>query len=162
MMLNECGCGCGKIGDCASSERPDNYMFFGNLNTIKDQIEKLLQMDPEVVDKILADGHAWAVDHISTSLDDIDEVTKFLVNQTVHMGGHRQSDRHSHHKMDPFAEKDVFVKTFESYINEAKKKDQDDDGDSDFADAKIAQYMAGGMSKEEAIKKSRKFNKNKK
>jgi hypothetical protein len=65
-------------------------------------------------------------------------------------------------EMDPFAERDVFVKTFESYVNEAKKKDQDEDGDSDFADAKIAQYMAGGMTREEAIKKSRKFNKNKK
>lgn len=159
MRIQECGCGCGQMGDCESSERPDNYMFFGNLNTIKDQIEKLLQMDPKMIDKILADGHAWAVDHISTSLDDIQEVTNFLVNQTSHMGRGRHD--HSMHS-DPFAERDTFVKTFESYINEAKKKDQDGDGDEDFADAKVAQYIAGGMTKEEAIKKSRKFNKNKK
>lgn len=143
-------------------QEPDNYMFFGNLNSIKDQIEKLLQMDPKVVDKILADGHAWAVDHIATSLDDIDEVTKFLVNQMVHMGGTHHDHHHMHHKMDPFAERDVFVKTFESYVSEAKKQDQDEDGDNDFADAKIAQYMAGGMTRAEAIKKSRKFNKKKK
>lgn len=40
-----------------------------------------------------------------------------------------------------------------------KKKDQDGDGDQDFADAKIAQYTAGGMDKGKAMKMSRKFNK---
>jgi hypothetical protein len=39
------------------------------------------------------------------------------------------------------------------------KIDQDGDGDSDFADAKMAQYKAGGMDKKKAFKKSRKFNK---
>jgi len=41
----------------------------------------------------------------------------------------------------------------------SKKMDQDGDGDSDFADAKIAQYKAGGMDKKKAVAKSRKFNK---
>lgn len=41
----------------------------------------------------------------------------------------------------------------------AKKKDQDGDGDMDFADAKIAQYTAGGMDKGKAVAMSRKFNK---
>jgi hypothetical protein len=41
----------------------------------------------------------------------------------------------------------------------SKKMDQDGDGDSDFADAKIAQYKAGGMDKKKAFNKSRKFNK---
>ena len=40
-----------------------------------------------------------------------------------------------------------------------KKKDQDGDGDADFADAKMAQYKAGGMDKKKAIQASRKFNK---
>jgi hypothetical protein len=40
-----------------------------------------------------------------------------------------------------------------------KKKDQDGDGDTDFADAKIAQYTAGGMDKKKAVAASRKFNK---
>lgn len=40
-----------------------------------------------------------------------------------------------------------------------KKKDQDGDGDTDFADAKIAQYKAGGMDKKKAVAMSRKFNK---
>lgn len=42
----------------------------------------------------------------------------------------------------------------------AKKKiDQDGDGDMDFADAKIAQYTAGGMDKKKAVAASKKFNK---
>jgi hypothetical protein len=41
----------------------------------------------------------------------------------------------------------------------AKKKDQDGDGDMDFADAKVAQYAAGGMDKGKAVAMSRKFNK---
>ena len=41
----------------------------------------------------------------------------------------------------------------------ANKKDQDGDGDADFADAKIAQYSAGGMDRKKAIMMSRKFNK---
>jgi DNA polymerase I-like protein with 3'-5' exonuclease and polymerase domains len=40
-----------------------------------------------------------------------------------------------------------------------KKMDQDGDGDSDFADAKIAQYTAGGIDKAKAMSMSRKFNK---
>ena len=40
-----------------------------------------------------------------------------------------------------------------------KKKDHDGDGDMDFADAKIAQYTAGGVDKKKAVAMSRKFNK---
>ena len=39
-----------------------------------------------------------------------------------------------------------------------KAKDQDADGDTDFADVKIAQYTAGGIDKSQAISMSRKFN----
>jgi hypothetical protein len=38
-----------------------------------------------------------------------------------------------------------------SSIYEAKKKDQDQDGDNDFADVRIARMIASGMSKAEAI-----------
>jgi len=48
----------------------------------------------------------------------------------------------------------------ESYImEEMNKKDKDGDGDKDFADIMIARMVASGMSKEEAIKKTRKHNK---
>jgi len=59
-----------------------NYMFFQHLMTIKDAIDDLLKMDRETVDQILQDGHAWAVDHITTSVDDIEEVYHFLKNRS--------------------------------------------------------------------------------
>jgi hypothetical protein len=58
-----------------------NYMFFGNLETIKRLCETLLEMDPIEVDKILQSGHSWAVDHIATSKDDIEEVFNFIKNE---------------------------------------------------------------------------------
>lgn len=62
-----------------------NYMFFQHLMTIKDAIDELLDMDKEKIDMILTDGHAWAVDHITTSVDDIEEVYHFLKNSISDM-----------------------------------------------------------------------------
>lgn len=160
MRLNECSCGCGGTGTSCKQKELDSYMFFGNLQIIKRSIDALMQMSPSDVDAILNDGHDWAADHIATSKDDIQEVADFFINK-MSRGSHsgivmmgedpRLADAHA-------------MKTFESFLAESKKAkktkaDQDEDGDNDFADAKIAQYVAGGMSKEEAIKKSRKFNK---
>lgn len=63
-----------------TSTEPKEYMFFGNLKTIKSRIDELLAMDPMKVEAVLKDGHAWAVDHIATSKDDIEEVADFLKN----------------------------------------------------------------------------------
>ena len=54
-----------------------NYMFFQHLMTIKDAIDDLMQMDREKVDMILTNGHAWAIDHITTSADDVEEVYNY-------------------------------------------------------------------------------------
>jgi hypothetical protein len=59
-------------------ENIDNYMFFSNLEQMKEQIENMLSMDKMMVDQILNDGHSWAVDHIATSKDDVEEVYNFL------------------------------------------------------------------------------------
>ena len=76
--LNECGCGCGgAIGGCQDKES-QNYMFFQNLETIRNAVDELLNMDPAQVDAMLSNGHAWAVDHITTSADDVEEVYHFL------------------------------------------------------------------------------------
>jgi hypothetical protein len=55
-----------------------NYMFFGNLKTIKRLVDEMLEMDEAKVDAMLSDGHNWAVDHIATSKDDVEEVFNFL------------------------------------------------------------------------------------
>jgi hypothetical protein len=58
-----------------------NYMFFQNLHTIKRMVEKMLALNPQEVDTLLSDGHGWAVDHISTSADDVGEVGTWMCNE---------------------------------------------------------------------------------
>ena len=90
--LNECSCGCGGAkGGCNDNDA--NYMFFGNLKTIKKYVDAMLQMDPRQVQDILTNGHDWAADHVATSKDDIQEVGDFLMN-TMH---------HEEHEMPGFA-----------------------------------------------------------
>ena len=59
----------------------ENYMFFGNLETIHRLTQIMLKMDPRKVDELLKNGHSWAVDHIATSKDDIEEVANFLIGE---------------------------------------------------------------------------------
>ena len=66
------------LGESHSS---NNYMFFENLKTLKHAIDEMLAMDKAKVDQILENGHGWAIDHISTSTDDVEEVYHFLTNQ---------------------------------------------------------------------------------
>ena len=62
-------------------DRIHNYMFFQNLKTIHQATSEMLQMNPEYTDEVLSNGHQWAVDHIATSADDVEEVYKFLQNR---------------------------------------------------------------------------------
>jgi hypothetical protein len=65
------------------NEELDNYMFFQNLKTIKEAVDKMLAMDPKMVDMILSNGHDWAEDHIATSKDDVEEVYNFLKSKSA-------------------------------------------------------------------------------
>jgi hypothetical protein len=58
-----------------------NYMFFSNLQQIKRQCEMMLDMDPDMIDKIIQDGHDWADDHISEAKTNMDQVFDFFKNQ---------------------------------------------------------------------------------
>lgn len=58
-----------------------NYMFFGNLKTIKRLVDEMLEMDEAEVDAMLTNGHNWALDHIATSKDDVEEVFNFLAGE---------------------------------------------------------------------------------
>jgi hypothetical protein len=60
------------------------------------------------------------------------------------------------------ADSDIFIDVlkkigFSSSLSEKKKIDQDGDGDTDFVDAKIAQYTKGGIPKDKAVKKAKVF-----
>jgi len=66
------------ISEGSDDEGLTNYMFFSNLKQIHKMAEEILAMDKNVVDKMLTEGHAWAVDHVATSKDDVEEVYNFL------------------------------------------------------------------------------------
>jgi hypothetical protein len=65
------------------SEQPEteNYMFFSNLKQIARQCKMLLEMDEEMVDQILQDGHDWADDHVSEAKTNMDQVFDFIMNE---------------------------------------------------------------------------------
>jgi hypothetical protein len=58
-----------------------NYMFFGNIEQMHRQLGLLLELDPQMVDSILQDGHDWADDHISTAKENVDQVFDFMMNK---------------------------------------------------------------------------------
>jgi len=78
----------------------ENYMFFANVENICRMCQEILEMDRESVDQILSDGHGWAVDHVATSKDDMEEVFGFLKT-------HKKDDQMKMHSMDP-----KFIKSF--------------------------------------------------
>ena len=82
--LNECGCGCGGASGGCQDKESNNYMFFQNLKTIHHAVGELLKMDPSQLDSMLNDGHGWAVDHITTSADDVEEVYHFVTSNMGH------------------------------------------------------------------------------
>jgi hypothetical protein len=70
---------CVKAENISENEgESNNYMFWQNLKTIHHASGELLGMDQAKIDAMIANGHAWAVDHIATSSDDIEEVYHFL------------------------------------------------------------------------------------
>jgi hypothetical protein len=65
-----------------NSEYGGNYMFFSNLKQIKRQCELLLQLDENMVNQLLEQGHDWADDHVSSAKENIDQVFDFMMNET--------------------------------------------------------------------------------
>jgi hypothetical protein len=58
-----------------------NYMFFSNLEQIKRQCEMMLEMDQDMLDDIIQNGHDWADDHITEAKTNIDQVFDFFKNK---------------------------------------------------------------------------------
>jgi len=63
------------------NDESNNYMFWQNLKTIHHATGELLKMDSNKIDTLLSDGNGWAIDHISTSTDDVEEVYHFVENK---------------------------------------------------------------------------------
>lgn len=62
-------------------ENRQNYMFFGNLRTIKQAIDDMLKMNEADIDKRLTDGHDWASDHIAEAKNNIEQVYHWLTSR---------------------------------------------------------------------------------
>ena len=67
-------------------EKSQRYMFFSNLEQMRRQCEILLDMDQDMVESILDNGHDWAQDHISEAKNNMDQVFDFLMNETERDG----------------------------------------------------------------------------
>ena len=59
----------------------ENYMFFSNMEQMRRQIDILLQIDPQVIEMVLQNGHSWAEDHITVAKENMDQVFDFLMNE---------------------------------------------------------------------------------
>jgi hypothetical protein len=77
-----------------------NYMFFSNLQQIARQCKMLLDLDPEIIDEILLNGHDWADDHVTEAKTNMDQVFDFIMNEKG--------------KMDQYVDYEV--------VNEGRKK----------------------------------------
>lgn len=65
-------------------KRSSRYMFFSNLEQMRRQCDLLLDMDQNMIEEILENGHDWAQDHISEAKNNMDQVFDFLMNETQH------------------------------------------------------------------------------
>lgn len=68
-----------------SHQEHENYMFFSNLQQIMRQAKMLMEMDPNMLDEIIKNGHDWADDHISEAKTNMDQVFDFFMNEKKKM-----------------------------------------------------------------------------
>ena len=85
-------------------QETDNYMFFGNLETMKRLVDELLTMDQSQIDSILNE-HDWASDHISVATENLEQVFDFLAGHNSlengmenEMGEESQEEEEEHHE----------------------------------------------------------------
>jgi hypothetical protein len=64
-----------------AEHRHNRYMFFSNLEQLKRQADKLLELDHDQIHAILENGHDWADDHITVAKENLDQVFDFMMNE---------------------------------------------------------------------------------
>lgn len=69
----------------SSAKQTENYMFFSNLKQMMRQCQLMLEMDPQMIDEILQNGHDWADDHVTEAKTNMDQVFDFLMNEKSKM-----------------------------------------------------------------------------
>jgi hypothetical protein len=86
-------------------------MFFSNLQQMRRQCGLLLDLDHDMVEGILDEGHDWAQDHIAEAKNNLDQVFDFMMNETKQHGMELSMDI-----------EDGDIVMMESEISEKKKK----------------------------------------
>ena len=66
--------------------RSGRYMFFQNLQQMRRQCDLLLDLEPEMIEEILDEGHDWAQDHVAEAKNNMDQVFDFLMNESKKEG----------------------------------------------------------------------------
>lgn len=95
-----------------------NYMFFGNLETMKRLIDELLTMDESQIDAILNE-HDWASDHISVATENLEQVFDFLA-------GHNSPEHDEfQHEEEPMEQEEEF--TSEEPIGEPMEQEESEE-----------------------------------
>jgi hypothetical protein len=69
------------VNKVLKEQESPNYMFFSNLEQLIRQANLLLELNPEVIDDILLNGHDWAADHITVAKENLDQVFDFMMNE---------------------------------------------------------------------------------
>jgi hypothetical protein len=65
-----------------NEDRGGRYMFFSNLEQMRRQCDLLLDLEPNMIESILENGHDWAQDHIAEAKNNMDQVFDFLMNES--------------------------------------------------------------------------------
>ena len=68
-------------GNKDTDESTENYMFFRNLITLRDNIDEMLSMDPQEVDAMISQGHDWVNDHVTAAKTNIEQVHNWLLTE---------------------------------------------------------------------------------
>ena len=67
-------------------QESERYMFFSNLEQMRRQCDMLLEMDKDMIESILDNGHDWAQDHIAEAKNNMDQVFDFIMNESKRDG----------------------------------------------------------------------------
>jgi hypothetical protein len=96
--------------DCGCGEDKDDtrYMFFSNLEQMMRQARMLLQMDEDMLEDLLNNGHDWAADHIAEAKNNMDQVFDFIMGE-MNGEGEDEDDSWDNEEEDDEDEERVMV-----------------------------------------------------
>lgn len=103
--------------------RSERYMFFSNLEQMRRQCDLLLDLDQQMVESILENGHDWAQDHVAEAKNNLDQVFDFMMNETKKDGMELSMNIDD---VDMIEEQDLLEQIIRRVIDEKKKKKKKD------------------------------------